>query len=421
MGGVRRKHRTGAILHRGEEARLNFERYNSGGGNGAGGAEPEAARSPSSVIGRYDARIDSGELEANPEQRRLVERLDRLAADLERFQPQGGGLFSRLFRKKADAAKPPLGLYLHGGVGRGKTMLMDLFFENVSFAPKRRAHFHGFMADVHERIGHARKSVPGDPIPVVAAEIATEAKLLCFDELHVTDIADAMILGRLFAVLFRSGVVVVATSNAEPHELYRHGLNRQLFLPFIDLIEDNMDVIELASGKDFRHEKLAGHRLYFTPADDRARSAIDELWTSLTGTPPEPQPLKLTVLGRELVVPMAAKGVARFSFDELCARPLGPRDYLTIAQDFHTVVIDEIPHLTPAKRNEARRFINLIDALYDNRVGLIASAADEPDALYRHGDGADLFVRTASRLTEMRSEAYLESRNVRGGGDAPVI
>lgn len=363
-----------------------------------------------SVMRAYLDLIDAGELEPNPEQAKIVARLDEAASQLAAYRPASKGLFSFLKSKPGPA---PRGLYLYGGVGRGKTMLMDLFYSTVDFGPKSRHHFHEFMADIHDRIGRARKAAPGDPIPIVASQLAEATKLLCFDELHVTDIADAMILGRLFTVLFERGTVVVATSNAHPSELYRHGLNRQLFLPFIDLIEDHMDVVELVSGKDFRLEKLSGRPLYFSPATQEARRQLDEHWVRLTGRPAEPSPLELEVLSRTLVVPMAAMGVARFDFGDLCAKPLGPRDYLHVAHHFHTVMIDEIPVLPPAKRNEARRFINLIDALYDNRVGLIASAQAQPDELYQKGDGSDLFERTASRLIEMRSEDYLANRDER--------
>ncbi len=356
----------------------------------------------------YGALITAGGIEPDAAQRHAAERLNALAQALARWRPKRG-----FFGFLAGSPSPqPRGLYIHGAVGRGKTMLMDLFYASVAFEPKRRVHFHDFMADVHERIAEARKSEPGDPIPAVARRIADEAKLLCFDELHVTDIADAMILGRLFKVLFESGIVVVATSNSPPQELYRNGLNRQLFLPFVDLIEDRMDVLELAAAKDFRLEKLNGQQLYFTPADDAARAELDAIWSSLTGNA-RGERKDLVVKGRTLRVPQAAMGVARFSFSDLCEKPLGSLDYLHLARTFHTLLIERIPILGPQRRNEARRFINLIDTLYDNRVCLVASAEAEPDQLYVSGDGADLFERTASRLMEMRSEAYLMDRNSR--------
>jgi len=366
----------------------------------------------------YDQRIDqTRELDPDPAQAEAIARLDRLDKALSQFKPSGRGLFS-LFRKPA---KPevPAGLYMWGGVGRGKTMLMDLFHEHVDFEPRRRIHFHEFMAEVHDRIGEARKTVEGDPIPHVADQIAKGPTLLCFDELHVTDIADAMILSRLFKTLFANGTVLVATSNARPDQLYKDGLNRQLFLPFIDLLEDHVEILELKSQKDYRLDKLQGHPLYFAPVDETARREMDSHWERLTAHH-QPVPMSLEIKGREIEVPRAALGVARFAFEDLCARPLGPRDYLLIAHTFHTVLIDDIPVLRPAQRNEARRFINLIDALYDNKVGLIASAQAEPDDLYAAGDGSDLFVRTASRLMEMRSPTYLEQRGERADIDQPL-
>jgi cell division protein ZapE len=286
---------------------------------------------------------------------------------------------------------------------------MDLFFETTTYRYKRRTHFHEFMAEVHERIAEARKTAAGDTIPQVAARIAEKTALLCFDELHVTDIADAMILGRLFAGLFENQVVVVATSNVPPRELYRNGLNRQLFLPFIDLLERHVEVEELLAAKDFRLVKLAGKPLYFTPADAQANAGMDRLWAELTGNS-ESAPLSLEVKGRKLGVPRAAMGVARFSFAELCEQPLGTLDYLALAHKFHTLFIDSIPVLAPSQRDVARRFVNLIDTLYDSRVGLVVSAAAEPDRLYPAGDVQFLFERTASRLIEMRSEGYLAAR-----------
>ncbi|MFZ4808820.1 MAG: cell division protein ZapE [Hyphomicrobiaceae bacterium] len=358
----------------------------------------------SGPLQRYQDRVRAGEIEPDAAQLLAAERLDDLAGALARWRGPRSGFVGRLL---GGSGPPPRGLYIHGSVGRGKTMLMDLFYESLTRKDKRRLHFHRFMAEVHERIAKARAVVKGDPLPAVASGFADQTSVLCFDELHVTDIADAMILGRLFDGLFARQVVVVATSNAHPTELYRNGLNRQLFLPFIDLIEDNMEVLELRAAKDFRLDKLTGLPLYFSPPDAAASAELDTLWRRLTAGQVG-QPLDLEVKGRKVHVPRAADGVARFGFDDLCARPLGSLDYIAVAQAFHTVIIEHIPRLTPARRNEARRFINLVDTLYDERVGLIASAEAEPDQLYVSGDGADLFGRTASRLYEMRSESYLD-------------
>ena len=288
-------------------------------------------------------------------------------------------------------------------------MLMDLFFAGVTMRDKRRVHFQEFMSEAHELIDRARQSNAADPVKQVAAGIAAEASLLCLDELEVTDIADAMIVGRLFRHLFAQGVVLVATSNAAPADLYRNGLNRHLFLPFIHLIEAHMDVHELEAHHDYRLEKLEGSELYVTPLDARARTRLDASFRRLTGHD-RGEPATLTVKGRSLAVPEATFGVARFSFADLCEAPLGSLDYQRIAHTYHTLMIDEIPLLGPEQRNAARRFVTLIDVLYDNGVGLIASAAAEPHALYPAGDGAEAFARTASGLMEMRSHDYLEER-----------
>ncbi|MFA5901830.1 MAG: cell division protein ZapE [Hyphomicrobium sp.] len=356
------------------------------------------------------ARIDANELEADAAQLEVAAALDALARSLTDWRPKKNGIRS-LFTRAAGPA--PRGLYIHGDVGRGKTMLMDLFFAGTSFAPKQRSHFHEFMADVHERIAKARREVDGDPIPHVAAAIADEAALLCFDEMQVTDIADAMILGRLFKHLFERQVVMVATSNSAPEALYENGLNRQLFLPFIALIGQRMDVVELKSAKDYRLEKLAGLPLYFAPADARATAELDAHWDRLTGRHPGASEV-LEVKGRQLRVPLASMGVARFDFRDLCEAPLGSIDYLRIAHAYHTLLIDGIPVVARERRDAVRRFINLIDTLYDNKVCLIASAAAEPDFLCEDEAGAKAFARTASRLMEMRSEEYLLARGERG-------
>lgn len=363
----------------------------------------------SGPLARYEARVAAGESSRDEAQIAVARQLDDLARALTGWRPEKRGWLGGLFASRKPA---PKGLYIHGKVGRGKTMLMDLFYEEVAFEPKRRIHFHEFMAETHDRIGKARKSVEGDPIPHVANAIADTCGLLCFDEFHVTDIADAMILGRLFNGLFARQVVIVATSNVHPRDLYKNGLNRQLFLPSIDLIEQRMEVSELVSPKDFRLEKLAGQPLYFTPADADSHRALRAAFARLTGVW-HGKPMSLDVKGRELVVPEAAHGLAYFTFADLCEKPLGSLDYLHIAHSFHTVIIEGVPLLPPQKRNEARRFTTLIDTLYDNRTGLIVSAAAEPDALYPAGDAAFLFERTASRLIEMRSEGYLASRNNR--------
>ena len=362
---------------------------------------------------RYRDMVEAGELEPDRAQLAAAEKLQLLANRLARYEPPERTDFFSFFTRKGGMV--PEGLYIFGGVGRGKTMLMDIFFDTVPFEAKRRVHFHEFMSEVHDLIAHARLRGEGDPIPPVARAITAEARLLCFDELHVTDIADAMILGRLFTNLFEAHVVVVATSNVPPQALYRDGINRPLFVSFIELLEEKMEVLQLEAATDFRLEKLQGSELYFTPADTRARSAMGEAFHRLTGHE-HGAPAELRVKGRSVPVPEASMGVARFSFADLCEQPLGAIDYLAIAHAYHTLLIDGIPVMGPARRNEARRFINLIDTLYDNGVKLIASADAEPDDLYRKGDGVELFARTASRLIEMRSEAYLAGGPPEGDG-----
>jgi cell division protein ZapE len=361
------------------------------------------------ILNRYQARIAASEVSADPAQLAVIAHLDRLAAGLQTWKP-GGGFLSKWFSGAANEA--PRGLYIHGGVGRGKTMLMDLFYDTVTFGPKRRLHFHEFMAETHDLINESRHTVDGDPIPYVAASIARRAQLLCFDELHVTDVADAMILGRLFKKLFEAQVVIVATSNVAPQNLYKNGLQRQSFVEAITMIEQRMQVLELVAAKDYRLDKLAGQPLYFTPLGDASQQSLRTAFRRIAGVA-SGTPAVLEIKGRQLRINEAASGVACVTFAELCEQPLGALDYLAIANNFHTVIMDGIPVLRPEQRNAARRFVNLIDTLYDGRVCLIASAAAEPDELYATGDGAFLFERTASRLTEMRTEGYLEGRGQR--------
>lgn len=364
------------------------------------------------VAKALDRRIEAGEVEADAAQALVARRLDQLTHDLVIWDGGRTSLLGGLFRRSRDTTTPR-GLYIHGRVGRGKTMLMDLFYAATPIEQKWRIHFHEFMAEVHDRISDARKTNEGDPIAPVARALAAKAHLLCFDEFHVTDIADAMILGRLFTALFQHRVVVVATSNVPPDGLYKNGLNRQLFVPFIQLLESKVDVLELVSAKDFRLEKLMGHPLYFLPTGTIADGELRAAFQRVSGVARGGRET-LEVKGRELVVPEAANGVAVFSFDELCNRPLGALDYLHIAHAYHTVILKDIPRLDRNRRAEARRFIALIDTLYDARVGLVVSADAEPDDIYPRGDEAFLFERTASRLMEMRSAAYLEARANRG-------
>ena len=367
----------------------------------------------------YRALVASRALESDPPQALAAERLQRLWTRLRGYDPpprltgQGNGFIARLLRRKPTDEAPaeyPNGLYLVGEVGRGKSMLMDLFFAAAQVRRKQRIHFHRFMQDiVHARLFGLRREHPNmaDPIAPLADTIAADAALLCFDEFQVNDIADAMILGRLFQALFDRQVVVVATSNTLPDDLFKGQPGRDAFLPFIALIKERLDVLVLEGNRDFRRARLHGLPTWYVPANALADAALDRAFAELTsGIPPRPE--RLTVMGRTLTVPVAAEGVARFDFATLCGTALGPGDYLALATHFHTLVLDGIPRLSPENYDEARRFITLIDTLYDHRVKLIASADAQPDQLYEQGEGARAFERTASRLEEMQSKDWLD-------------
>jgi cell division protein ZapE len=375
---------------------------------------PESSPEPSSLVSpaaagplaRYRAWRGRGRLLHDPAQELAAEKLQGLARALADYQPREGEGGWRVRLGLAEApGPPPMGLYIFGKVGRGKSMLMDMFFDCVATAKKRRVHFYAFMQDVHARI-HARRAAKGDPIPPVARALAAEATLLCFDEFQVTDIADAMILGRLFTALFAAGVVVVATSNRAPDDLYKDGLHRERFQPFIDLLKDKLDMLELEGARDYRLERFVGRQVYFVPANDDAYRALERAFGDLTDNSSAPR-ARLLVQGRTLIVPRAAKGVAWFGFDELCGAALGPADYLALCRNFRSFVVEGIPQMGPDQRNEAKRFHMFIDTLYEAHGNLIASAAAPPDALYTAGDGAFEFERTVSRLIEMQSEAYI--------------
>jgi cell division protein ZapE len=359
----------------------------------------------------YRERIQAGSIHPDPAQQRVVARLQQLHDELRDYRPppERRGLLSWL--GLGEATPVPKGIYLWGPVGRGKSMLMDLFFAVAPLEKKRRVHFHSFMLDVHDRIEHERRARTDEPVAKVAADLAAEATLLCFDEFQVNDIADAMILERLFRALFDAGTVVVATSNRVPERLYENGLQRDRFLPFIALLGERLDKVELDSGRDYRLARMRGKRVYHWPNNDAARAALEAAFADLTdhaaGTS-----VTLTVMARPLVVPRVGRNVAWFSFEELCARPLAAADYLAIAERFAAIIVEGIPRLSPQQRNEAQRFHILIDALYEARAVLVASADVPPDQIYVAGDGSWEFERTVSRLMEMQSEEYIANRRV---------
>ncbi|MEP3051638.1 MAG: cell division protein ZapE [Erythrobacter sp.] len=360
------------------------------------------------ILARYEQLIATGELRADADQRRAAERLDRLQKELE--ADQSGGLLAQWFGSKQQR---PEGVYMWGGVGRGKSMLMDLFHETLAITQKRRAHFHAFMQEVHAALREARKLAEGDPIPIVAEQLANGIRCLAFDEMVVNNSADAMIMSRLFAQLITiQNVTIVTTSNRPPTDLYKDGLNREHFLPFVDLIHTQMGVLNLNGPTDYRLDRITGLTTWHTPLGDAATEKVREAFFRLTDFAPEDAEhvpsLELEVSKkRTLHVPKALKGLAVFSFKRLCVEARGAPDYLAIAQNFHTIILVGIPQMGPDNRNEAARFVTLIDALYEHKVKLFATAASAPDKLYVAGDGSFEFERTASRLQEMQSAEYL--------------
>jgi cell division protein ZapE len=365
-----------------------------------------------SILDEYRRRVARDELAPDDAQLELARRLDRLCGELSGYRPQGREPRWRRLLGAGNGQAAPRGLYVWGGVGRGKTMLMDLFFEHAPLKRKRRVHFHRFMQEVHESLHAIRQKQrsghlwdDADPIALVCRNIAEHAALLCFDEFQVTDITDAMILGRLFEALFGQGVVIVATSNTPPRDLYRDGLNRNAFEPFIAMLEANLDVVHLTSPRDYRLDRIAGESLYVTPLGPEAERQIERLWRELTIGAEERSRL-LQIAGRTLEVARTAGGVARFSFAELCERPLGARDYIAIVEAFHTFLLTDVPHLPKARHNEARRFTILIDTLYDRGRRLVVSAATPPDGIHAGAGSGSEFARTVSRLYEMCSQDY---------------
>jgi cell division protein ZapE len=355
---------------------------------------------------RYRALVAGGALSPDSAQALAVEKLQLLHQRLVGYTPARPRKVARGFlgfgRKAAKADAPLNGLYIYGGVGRGKSMLMDLFFEGAPVARKRRVHFHAFMQEVHAGVHAARMSGVADPIPPVCDEIAESATLLCFDEVQITDITDAMIVGRLFQGMFERGVVVVATSNRHPDELYRNGLNRATFLPFIALIKERLDLHELDGPKDHRRGRMEAAEKYAAPLGPEADAAMQRAWDELTGGAAG-APLEIPLRGRSVRLPRFCDSVGRASFADLCEAPLGPADFLAIAQKARTLILERVPVLSRARNNEAKRLVTLVDALYEGGCRLIMSAAAEPDDLYVDGEGAFEFARTASRLDEMRS------------------
>jgi len=360
----------------------------------------------------YRSLRKSNAIEHDPIQELAIEKLQTLHRRLLDYNPQTSAHWTDIFKLGARKPRiePPQGIYIYGDVGRGKSMVMDLFFDTAPLEKKQRVHFHAFMRDAHAFIHQWRQNSNrkgDDPIEPLAKKIVNDAWLLCFDEFQVTDVADAMILRRLFEFLFQFGVVVIATSNRVPEDLYKDGLNRELFLPFIDLIKEELDILHLSGGTDYRLERLSQSQVYFSPLGATSDKAMDSVFDLLIEGS-EIESITLSTQGRKLDVHTSARGVARFPFKELCATALGAADYLTLAEHFHSLVLDNVPKLGPHNRNEAKRFVTLVDVLYENEANLIISAEVEAESLYEEGHGHFEFARTVSRLMEMRSEDYLK-------------
>ncbi len=378
---------------------------------------PDNKSSSARVAAAYARLVEIGTIESDAEQRKLVDRLDKLLAEMDARPATRKSSALGWLLNKPRVSESPQGIYIHGAVGRGKSMLMDIFF-NLAPIPKRRAHFHQFMADAHERIARQRKDFAegrtreADPIKPVGRAMAHEARLLCFDEFSITDIADAMIIGRLFDVLFQHGTVVVATSNVAPDNLYRDGLNRQLFLPFIDMLKAHCDMFELDARADFRLEKIGRGEAYLSPLGEKADATMQRVWNRLTQGEAQREAV-LTVKGRSFSPKLAAGNCAWFTFDQLCREARGASDYLAVVAEFETVFIENVPMMGSAMRNEAKRFITLIDTLYDHNTRTVISAQANPHALYQGTSGHETFEfqRTASRLIEMQSVEYLNRFN----------
>lgn len=364
-------------------------------------------------LGNYRALLAKGRLRQDANQKRAAEKLQSLFTALQSYEPGAGpvGWRERLTLRRCRQNPPPQGLYIYGGVGTGKSMIMDIFYETVPVRAKRRVHFHGFMEEVQQRLHNKRGLGQEDPLLEVADDLMREAWLLCFDEFHVVNIADAMILARLFKAFFDRGMVVVSTSNWPPCRLYEGGLQRQNFLPFIDLLNQKMDVLELDNGVDYRRDRMRSRLVYFYPLNPESCNAVEDVFKNFAGDHPI-EKLEIKILGHSVFVPRAAGPVAQFGFDDICGQPLGVSDYMALARRFPCLIVANVPLLASEQRNEARRFMLLVDALYERRCKLVISAEGPPEQLYPTGQSAYEFERTVSRLHEMGSQDYSEQPHI---------